>query len=144
MTRRDALLPDSAWTASPASEFAQVPVIGRVAAGQPLLAVEQIESYFPIPVDKLPNAETFMLSVHGESMIDAGIFDGDLVLVEKTAVARDGEMVVALVDDSATVKTFYRESGRVRLQPENADMDPIFVYGDLQILGRVIGVMRFF
>lgn len=126
------------------SEVAQVPMIGHVAAGQPLLAVEQIESYFPIPVNRLPNAETFLLKVQGESMINVGILDGDYVLVEQTTVARDGEIVVALVDDSATVKTFYKENGYFRLQPENDSMEPILVHGALQILGRVIGVMRFF
>ena len=125
------------------SEFASVPVIGNVAAGQPLLAVEQIESYFPIPVDRLPNTETFMLKVKGESMINAGILNGDYVLVEKQSTARDGEMVVALVEDSATVKTFYRENGYFRLQPENDTMEPIIVRGALQILGKVIGVLRF-
>ena len=125
------------------SEFANVPVIGNVAAGQPLLAVEQIDSYFPVPVDRLPNAQTFMLKVKGESMINAGILDGDYVLVEQQNTARDGEMVVALIGDSATVKTFYRENGYFRLQPENDSMDPIIVQGELQILGKVIGVFRF-
>ena len=124
-------------------ELVNVPVVGRVAAGTPLLAVEMIETWFPIPVDRLPNAETFMLRVKGESMINAGILDGDYVLVEKTETARAGDMVVALVDDSATVKTFYPENGRYRLQPENDYMDPIIV-DELSILGIVIGVMRFF
>lgn len=125
-------------------EYVQVPVIGSVAAGQPLLAVEQIESYFPFPVAQLPNAQTFMLRVKGESMINAGIFDGDYVLVEQTEDAHDGEMVVALVEDSATVKTFYRENGYIRLQPENPNMKPILVRERLKILGRVIGVLRLF
>ena len=133
------------WPGEPEapSEFANVPVIGNVAAGQPLLAVEQIDSYFPVPVDRLPNAQTFMLKVKGESMINAGILDGDYVLVEQQNTARDGEMVVALIGDSATVKTFYRENGYFRLQPENDSMDPIIVQGELQILGKVIGVFRF-
>src|SRR5699024_4483153 len=133
------------WPGEPEapSEFANVPVIGNVAAGQPLLAVEQIDSYFPVPVDRLPNAQTFMLKVKGESMINAGILDGDYVLVEQQNTARDGEMVVALIGDSATVKTFYRENGYFRLQPENDSMDPIIVQGELQILGKVIGVSRF-
>ena len=128
------------------SEFARVPMIGQVAAGQPLLAVEQIESYFPIPVNRLPNEQTFLLKVKGESMIDAGILDGDYVLVKEQHTAEDGEMVVALVDDSATVKTFYREKGHIRLQPQNAAMSPIIISSDqeLQILGTVIGVFRFF
>jgi repressor LexA len=126
------------------TEFASVPIVGHVAAGQPLLAVEQIESYFPIPVDRLPNAQTFLLKVHGESMINAGILDGDYVLVEQRSTASDGEMVVALIGDSATVKTFYRENGYFRLQPENDSMEPIIVQGELEILGKVIGVFRFF
>ena len=125
------------------SEFANVPIIGNVAAGQPLLAVEQIESYFPVPVDRLPNAQTFMLKVKAESMINAGILDGDYVLVEQQNTAQNGDMVVALIGDSATVKTFYRESGYFRLQPENNTMEPIIVQGELQILGKVIGVFRF-
>ena len=129
-----------------ASEYASVPMIGHVAAGQPLLAVEQIESYFPIPVNRLPNGQTFLLKVKGESMIEAGILDGDYVLVQEKHTASDGDMVVALVDDSATVKIFYREEGHVRLQPRNAAMSPILVSEDqdLQILGVVIGVFRFF
>ena len=100
------------------------------------------ETYFPIPTEFLPNAETFMLRVKGESMINVGIFDGDNVLVEKQSTARNGEMVVALVEDSATVKTFYKEDGYIRLQPENDTMDPIIV-PDCQILGKVIGIFRF-
>lgn len=125
------------------TEFANVPVIGHVAAGQPLLAVEAIESYFPMPVDRLPNAETFMLKVQGESMINAGILNGDYVLVEKRSTASNGEMIVALIEDSATVKTYYKENGYYRLQPENDYMEPIIVQGELQILGKVIGVFRF-
>jgi len=123
-------------------EVVNVPILGNVAAGQPLLAVENIETYFPIPTEFLPNAETFMLRVKGESMINVGIFDGDNVLVEKQSTARNGEMVVALVEDSATVKTFYKEDGYIRLQPENDTMDPIIV-PDCQILGKVIGIFRF-
>ena len=133
----------SGGTTENTSEFASVPVIGKVAAGQPLLAVEQIESYFPVPVDRLPNAETFMLKVQGESMINAGILNEDYVLVEKQSTASNGEMVVALVEDSATVKTFYKEDGYIRLQPENDTMEPILVKENLQILGKVIGVFRF-
>lgn len=123
---------------------AQIPVIGRVAAGTPLLAVEQIETYFPMPVDRLPNNQCFILKVRGESMIGAGIFSGDYVIVEKTPVAGNGDIVVALLDDSATVKTFYREDGYIRLQPENDSMDPIIVRDQLEILGKVFGVIRFF
>lgn len=124
-------------------EVVNVPMIGRVAAGQPVLAVENIESYFPIPTEFMPNAESFMLRVQGESMINAGIFDGDNILVEKCDTAHNGEMVVALVDDSATVKTFYKEGDHIRLQPENDFMDPIIV-PDCKILGKVFGVFRLF
>ena len=121
-----------------------VPVIGDVAAGQPILAVEQITSYFPVPVNRLPNRQTFLLRVKGESMINAGILDGDYVLVEQADTASNGDMVVALVEDSATVKNFYKENGYYRLQPQNDCMEPIIVRGELRILGLVIGVMRFF
>ncbi|EET61544.1 repressor LexA [Marvinbryantia formatexigens DSM 14469] len=124
-------------------EVVNVPIVGRVAAGEPILAVENIESYFPIPAEFMPNAQTFMLTVQGESMINAGIFDGDQILVQEQSVANNGDMVVALVEDSATVKTFYKEDGYYRLQPENDNMDPIIVRGELQILGKVIGVFRF-
>ena len=126
------------------SSFVHVPVIGTVAAGQPILAVENIESYFPIPPEYLPHGETYILKVKGESMINAGILDGDSVVVLNTPAVKDGDMVVALIDDSATVKTFYREQGFIRLQPENDTMDPIIVTGELRILGKVIGVIRFF
>lgn len=121
----------------------QVPLIGKVAAGEPILAVEHIDGYFPMPLERLPNAETFLLKVQGESMINAGILNGDYVLVEQKDTADNGEMVVALLEDSATVKTFYKENDKVRLQPENDYMDPIYVQGDLQIIGKVIGVLRF-
>ncbi len=124
-------------------EMVNVPLVGRVAAGEPILAVENIESYFPVPAEYMPNAESFMLKVKGESMINAGIFDGDQILVEKKDTARNGEIVVALVDDSATVKTFYKEDGHIRLQPENDTMEPIIV-PDCSILGKVFGVFRFF
>lgn len=124
-------------------EMVNVPIIGRVAAGEPLLAIENIESYFPIPAEFMPNSQTFILNVKGESMINAGILDGDNVIVEQCSSADNGDMVVALVDDSATVKTFYKEDGYYRLQPENDYMDPIIVRGELQILGKVIGVFRF-
>lgn len=123
-------------------ETVNVPMIGEVAAGTPLLAQENISNYFPIPTEFMPNSETFMLNVRGESMINAGILDGDMVLVEKTNIACNGEMVVALVEDGATVKTFYKESNYYRLQPENDDMEPIIV-SEVLILGKVIGVFRF-
>ena len=122
-------------------EVVNVPLVGTVAAGVPLLAEENIENYYPIPVELLPNAETFMLNVKGNSMINAGIFDGDQLIVERCSTAYDGEIVVALVDDSATVKRFYKEDGYYRLQPENDEMDPIIV-DHLEILGKVIGLFR--
>lgn len=129
-----------------AEEYVNVPVIGRVSAGQPLLAVESITDYIPVPMSHLPNRDVFLLRVKGESMINAGILDGDYVLVRQKDTAADGDMIVALVDDSATVKTFYREEDGIRLQPENDYMDPIMVRPDqyFQILGDVIGIMRFF
>ena len=125
-------------------EVVNVPLIGTVAAGQPILAVENIETYFPVPAEFMPNEQSFMLRVKGDSMINAGIFDGDQVLVKQQASAENGDIVVALVEDSATVKTFYKEDGYYRLQPENDSMDPILVQDNLQILGKVFGVFRFF
>lgn len=124
-------------------EVVNVPIVGKVAAGEPILAVENIESYFPVPMEFMPNEQCFMLKVQGDSMINAGIFDGDTIIVEQSQTARNGDMVVALVDDSATVKTFYREADHIRLQPENDAMGPIIV-PDCQILGKVFGVFRFF
>ena len=123
-------------------EMVNVPMVGQVAAGEPILAEQNITNYFPIPMEFMPNNDTFMLTVRGESMINVGIYDGDYVLVEKRQTASNGEMVVALVEDSATVKTFYKENGYYRLQPENDDMDPIIVT-NCEILGKVIGVFRF-
>lgn len=124
-------------------EVVNIPLLGRVAAGEPLLAVENVETYFPIPAEYMPNEETFMLKVKGESMINAGIFDGDNILVQKQSTASDGDMVVALVDDSATAKTFYKEKDHYRLQPENDNMEPIIVE-ECAVLGKVFGVFRFF
>ena len=124
-------------------EVVNVPLVGQVAAGQPILATQNIDNYFPIPSEYMPNQQSFMLRVHGESMINAGIFDGDIILVQLQDTASNGDMVVALVEDSATVKTFYREDGYIRLQPENDSMDPIIVT-DCSILGKVFGVFRFF
>lgn len=124
-------------------ELVNVPIVGKVAAGQPILAVENIDSYFPVPMEFMPNEQCFMLKVQGDSMINAGIFDGDTIIVEQCQTARNGDMVVALVEDSATVKTFYREADHIRLQPENDTMEPIIV-ADCQILGKVFGVFRFF
>ena len=122
-------------------ELVNIPVIGSVAGGQPIMAEENISDYFPVPADFLPNADVFMLEVKGESMINAGILNGDKVIVRLQNTAENGEMVVALLDDSATVKTFYREDGHYRLQPENDSMEPI-ITDNVQILGRVIGVFR--
>lgn len=122
-------------------EMTSIPIVGCVAAGQPILAQENIEGYFPIPAELVPNAETFALKVKGESMINVGILDGDQIFVERCNSARNGDMVVALVDDSATVKTFYKEDGHYRLQPENDTMDPIIV-DHVEILGKVFGVFR--
>lgn len=123
------------------TEMVNIPVVGTVAAGQPILAQENIESYFPMPVHMVPNSETFVLKVKGDSMINVGIYDGDSIFVEKCETARNGDLVVALVEDSATVKTFYKENGHYRLQPENDSMDPIIV-DECQILGKVFGVFR--
>ena len=125
-------------------EVVNVPLVGTVAAGQPILAVENIEAYFPVPAEFMPNEQSFMLKVKGDSMINAGIFDGDQVLVKQQSSAGNGDIVVALLEDAATVKTFYKEDGYYRLQPENDTMDPIIVTGEVQILGKVFGVMRFY
>ena len=122
-------------------EVVNVPLIGEVAAGQPLLAVENINGYFPIPAEYLPNNDTFMLQVKGESMVKAGINNGDQIIVSQKPTAENGDIVVALVDDSATVKRFYKEDGHYRLQPENDFMEPIIV-DDCEILGKVIGLVR--
>lgn len=122
-------------------EIINVPIVGSIAAGQPLLAVENIEGYFPILAENMPKGEVFMLNVKGESMINAGIYDGDKILVKKQSVATNGEIVVALIEDSATVKTYYKEETYYRLQPENDTMEPIIV-SELNILGKVIGLYR--
>ena len=125
------------------TEMVSLPVIGNVAAGQPILAEENIEDYFPIPADVVPKGESFILNVRGESMINAGIFNGDRVFVNCCNTAQNGQIVVALIDDSATVKTFYKEDGHIRLKPENDSMEPIIVK-ECQILGVVFGVFRFY
>ena len=122
-------------------ELVNVPVIGTVAAGVPILAEQNIEDYLPIPAEILPNKEVFMLKVKGNSMIEAGIYNGDKVIVAKQPNAENGDKGVALVDDSATVKTFYKENGHFRLQPENSSMDPI-ILDQVEILGKVIGLFR--
>ena len=124
-------------------EMVSIPIVGTVAAGQPILAEENIESYFPLPASMTPKGQSFILNVKGDSMINAGIKDGDKLFVLEADTAENGDQVVALVDDSATVKTFYKEDGRIRLQPENDHMDPI-ILDDCRILGKVYGVLRLY
>ena len=124
-------------------ELVNVPIVGQVTAGEPILAVENIDGYFPVPPEYLHNKTTFMLKVKGDSMVNVGIYDKDLILVEETPTAANNDIVVALVDDSATVKRFFKENGHYRLQPENDYMDPIIV-DDCTILGKVFGIMRFY
>ena len=127
-------------------EMVNGPMIGTVAAGQPILAQEHIEGYFPIPAEYMPNTDCFMLKVKGESMINAGIFDEDFILVEETPTASDNDIIVALLDDSVTVKRFFKEEDHIRLQPENDTMEPIIVPQDapFSIVGKVIGLYRAF
>ena len=124
-------------------ELRNIPLLGNVAAGQPLFAEQNIESYFPMLSDELPDGNLFMLNVRGESMINAGIFDGDKIIVQQTETAKNGDIVVDLVEEAATVKTYYKENGRFRLQPENDTMEPIYV-NEVIILGKVVGLFRFF
>ncbi|MCD8132087.1 MAG: transcriptional repressor LexA [Lachnospiraceae bacterium] len=124
------------------TEMVNVPVVGNIAAGAPIFAEQNIERYFPIPAEFIPHGESFALKVRGDSMINAGIFNGDQIFVQCCQEARNGDIVVALIDDSATVKTFYKEKGHIRLQPENDTMEPIIV-DDCRILGKVFGVFRF-
>ena len=123
-------------------EVVNVPMVGTVAAGMPILASENITDYFPIPSELLPNTDIFMLKVKGDSMINVGIHDGDQIIVSKQNTAKNGDIIVALVEDSATVKTFYKENNFYRLQPENDFMEPILVK-EVSILGKVIGLFRF-
>ena len=126
------------------TETSSLPVIGTVAAGTPILAEENIDSYFPVPADIVPKGEpSFVLKVKGDSMINAGIFHGDQLFVQQCSTANNGDTVVALVEDSATVKTFYKEKDHIRLQPENDQMDPI-ILKECRILGKVFGVFRYF
>lgn len=128
------------------TDIADIPVVGRIAAGTPILADENIEEYFPVPSRYLGRNETFMLTVRGKSMVEAGIMDGDYILVERQNTANNGDIVVAMIDgfeSEATVKTFYREDDHVRLQPENSSMSPIIV-NDVTVLGKVKGVFRYF
>lgn len=122
-------------------DMVNIPIIGTVAAGQPILASENIMDYFPVPVDMLPNKELFMLRVKGDSMVNMGIYEGDNIIVARQNTASNGEVVVALVDDSATVKRFYKENGHYRLQPENDSMEPIIVE-QCEVIGKVVGLIR--
>ena len=124
-------------------EMTSIPIVGQVAAGQPILAEENISGYFPLPVEYVPNSETFVLKVKGDSMINAGIHSGDSIFVQSCNSAHNGDSVVALIDDSATVKTFYKEKDHIRLQPENDTMEPIIVK-ECTILGKVFGVFRLY
>ncbi len=125
------------------TEMVSLPVVGQVAAGAPILAEENIDSYFPVPAEMVPNGESFVLKVKGDSMINVGIYNGDNLFIHSCNTANNGDTVVALIDDSATVKTFYKEDGHIRLQPENDSMEPIIV-DDCQILGKVFGVFRLY
>ena len=122
-------------------ELVDVPLVGKITAGEPILAVENVTDTFPIPIDFVGNSDSFMLTVRGESMIEAGILNGDYILVRKQNTANNGEIVVALIEEEATVKTFYKEKDHIRLQPENHTMEPIIV-PDCKILGKVAGVFR--
>ncbi len=125
------------------TDMVSIPIVGRVAAGEPILAQQNIENYFPIPAEYAPREESFILRVKGDSMINVGILSGDNIIVKRQDTAKNGDIIVALIDDSATVKTFYKEDDHIRLQPENDNMDPIIV-PDCTILGKVFGVYRFF
>ena len=122
-------------------EVVNVPILGTVAAGEPIFADQNIEGYMPVLPEDLPSGDSFIVHVHGDSMINAGIYDGDRLIITKQDTADNGDIVVALVEDSATVKRFYKENGHFRLQPENDDMDPIIV-DDVSILGKVSGLFR--
>lgn len=145
--RRDATKPraievlDSESEPDQKKQVTHIPIVGRVTAGQPILAVENIEDTFPLPKELVHEDTVFMLKVQGESMIEAGILDKDFILVRQQETARNGEIVVAMIDDEATVKRFFKERNLVRLQPENSSMEPIYSQ-DVTILGKVIGVFR--
>ena len=124
-------------------DLVSVPVVGSVAAGEPLLAVENITEYFSIPAEYMPSEESFILVVKGDSMVNVGVYSGDKIIVKKTNTASNGDMVVALVDDSVTVKTFYKEKNHFRLQPENDTMEPI-ILDKVEVIGKVIGLIRMY
>lgn len=138
--------PDLSIRNTERTDIVDIPVVGRIAAGTPILAEQNIEDSFPIPSRFMGDGTNFMLIVKGESMIEAGIMDGDYILVQQQQTARNGDIVVAMVDgfeSEATVKTFYKEDGHIRLQPENSSMSPIILQ-DVRILGKVRGVFRYF
>ena len=132
---------DSSSDLQDAKNVVHIPIVGRVTAGQPILAVENIEGTFPLPADLVRQDNDFMLKVQGESMIGAGILDGDFIIVRQQNEARNGEIVVALIGEEATVKRFFKERTLIRLQPENPTMEPIYSQ-DVSILGKVVGVFR--
>lgn len=126
----------------PQREIVNVPVVGKVAAGTPILAIENIDDMFPLPIDFTNNSDVFILKVQGDSMIEAGILNKDFIVIKKQSTAVNGDFVVALIDDEATVKTYYKEKDHIRLQPENKNLEPIIVKNELSILGKVIAVFR--
>ncbi len=132
---------DNQYADLPKKEIVHLPVLGNVAAGSPILAVENVEDLLPVPIDFIGNNESYVLKVKGDSMIEAGILSGDYIIVNKQNTAKNGDIVVALIEDSATVKTFYKEKDHIRLQPENSSMEPILIK-DPYILGVVKGVVR--
>lgn len=142
-TRHIEVLEDNFYANNVCSEYASVPIIGTVAAGLPILAQENIDGYFPVPVSYLKNSNCFMLKISGDSMVNAGIYNNDMVLVNQQPTAEDNEIVIALLDQSATCKRFFKEKDFIRLQPENDAYTPILVK-DVQILGKVIGLFRTF
>lgn len=123
------------------NDYVDIPIVGTVTAGSPILATENLDGYFPLPSSYLPNGQCFMLRIRGNSMINAGIYNNDLVLVKQQPEANDGEIIIALIDDSATCKRYYKEAEYVRLQPENESYEPIFVR-DIKIIGKVVGLFR--
>lgn len=123
------------------TEMTSIPIVGKVACGTPILAAQNIEGYFPLPVEMVPNSEVFVLIAKGDSMINIGIYDGDYVFVKRMNTAKNGDTVVALVDDSATIKTFFKTDDHIELRPENDAMNPI-ILKDVAILGQVFGVFR--
>ena len=140
---RDPLLKRSIKVEGMCDNITHVPILGDVAAGVPILANENVEGYIPYSGRVSRDKPLFALNIHGESMINAGIMNGDIVVVEKTPVARNGEIVVAMIEDEATTKRYYKENGHIRLQPENDMMDPIIV-DDCAVLGKVVAVIRYY